>query len=245
MCANVVDFSIWYGVLLIQKWKSICATYNICSKVILTQIVEGPCSTNNIYFYSNYEGDIIVSLSFLVLTCKAILWQNSNLSHRKDFQCESPALFESFVLSICKQLLRFYSWAESQSHCSSVWDFQVKELPLLKQHCTKFQDKRCWVRLNTLKYRCVCQVIPWLLKCIFAWVQFAFARFVFLQMRLSLCEIRGSFAPSQIPTHTPRCFFPLCLWRSESFKRSHAMSQFFPSLRICKNSAQGLVPLYV
>lgn len=140
-CANV-DFSIWYGVFffLIQKWKSICATYNICSKVILTQIFEGPCSTNNIDFYSNYEGDIIVSLSFLVLTCKAILWQNSNLSHRKDFQCESPALFESFLLSICKQLLRFYSWAESQSHCSSVWDFQVKELPFLKQHCTKFQD---------------------------------------------------------------------------------------------------------
>lgn len=48
------------------------------SKVMITEIVEGPYSINNIDLYSNYSGNNIVSLnlSFLVLTCKAILWQN-------------------------------------------------------------------------------------------------------------------------------------------------------------------------
>lgn len=109
-------------VFLIQKQKSICATYNICSKVILTEIFEGPCSTNNIDFYSSYVGDIMVSLSFLVLTCKTILWQKSNLSDRKDFFSESLAFFESFYYQSASSFfsLRAGQWASLTAALSGI-----------------------------------------------------------------------------------------------------------------------------
>lgn len=61
---------------------------------------------------------------------------------------ETVSLFESaFYLFYLQAAIRFFSWAMSQSHCSFVWDSQVKELhftaPSLKQHCTQLQDKRC------------------------------------------------------------------------------------------------------
>lgn len=135
------------------------------SKVMITEIVEGPYSINNIDLYSNYSGNNIVSLnlSFLVLTCKAILWQKSNLSNHK----ESCSVFVmnlrhclklrlTFFFCYLQAAIRFFSWAMSRSHCSFVWDSQLKELhftaPSLKQHCTQLQDKiwECVLALTSI-----------------------------------------------------------------------------------------------
>ncbi len=83
-------------------------------KVMITEIVEGPYSINNIDLYSNYSGNNIVSLnlSFLVLTCKAILWQKSNLSNHKE-SCSvfimnlHHCLNLRFTFFVCKQLFGF------------------------------------------------------------------------------------------------------------------------------------------
>lgn len=89
MCANgiaCICFILAFGLVVLRFTNVNWYAQLICSKIMITEIVEGPYSINNIDLYSNYSGNNIVSLnlSFLVLTCKAILWQKSNLSNRKD-----------------------------------------------------------------------------------------------------------------------------------------------------------------
>lgn len=141
------------------------------SKVMITEIVEGPYSINNIDLYSNYSGNNIVSLnlSFLVLTCKAILWQKSNLSNHK----ESCSVFV-MNLHHCLNLHFTFLFASSYS-----FFFQLGSEPVSLQLCLGFSSQRtslhCTiieatlyttsgqemrVYLSTQKYRCVCQVIP-------------------------------------------------------------------------------------
>lgn len=157
MCANgiaCICFVLAFGLVVVRFTNVNWYAQLICSKVMITEIVEGPYSINNIDLYSNYSGNNIVSLnlSFLVLTCKAILWQKSNLSNRKDscsmFIMNLRHCFESaFYLFVCKQLFGFSAGQWAALTAAFVWDSQVKELhftaPSLKQHCTQLQDKRC------------------------------------------------------------------------------------------------------
>ena len=153
MCANGIAcncFILAFGFVVLGFTNANWYAQLRYSKVMITEIVEGPFSINNIDLYSNYSGYKIVSLnlSFLVLTCKAILWQKSNLSNHK----ESCSMFImnlrfTFFFFYLQAAIQFFSWAMSRSHSSFVWDSQVKELhftaPPLKQHCTQLQDKRC------------------------------------------------------------------------------------------------------
>lgn len=108
---------------------------------MITEIVEGPYSINNIDLYSNYSGNNIVSLnlSFLVLTCKAILWQKSNLSNRKD-SCSMFVMNLRYCLNLRFYLFLFassysvfFSWAMSRTHCSFSLGFSSQRTSL---HCT-------------------------------------------------------------------------------------------------------------
>lgn len=137
---------------------------------MITEIVEGPYSINNIDLYSNYSGNNIVSLnlSFLVLTCKAILWQKSNLSNHKEscsvfimnlhhclnlrFTFLFASSYSVFQLGNEQDSLQLYLGFSSQRtslHCTII------EATL---YTTSGQEMR--VCLRTQKYRCVCQVIP-------------------------------------------------------------------------------------
>lgn len=89
MCANGIAcncFILAFGLVVLGFTNANWYAQLRYSKVMITEIVEGPFSINNIDLYSNYSGNKIVSLnlSFLVLTCKAILWQKSNLSNHKE-----------------------------------------------------------------------------------------------------------------------------------------------------------------
>lgn len=114
-CLHRFHFSIWFSGFLRFTNVNWYAQL-IRSKVMITEIVEGPYSINNIDLYSNYSGNNIVSLnlSFLVLTCKAILWQKSNLSNRKD-SCSMFVMNLRYCLNlrfylffVCKQLFGFF-----------------------------------------------------------------------------------------------------------------------------------------
>lgn len=157
ICANRIAcncFILAFGLVVIGFTNANWYAQLRYSKVMITEIVEGPYSINNIDLYSNYSGDNIVSLnlSFLVLTCKAILWQNQiyliikNHAQCSLWICVTVWICVFYVFFNLQAAIRFFSWAMSRSHCSFVWDSQVKELhftaPSLKQHCTQLQDKR-------------------------------------------------------------------------------------------------------
>lgn len=137
---------------------------------MITEIVEGPYSINNIDLYSNYSGNNIVSLnlSFLVLTCKAFLWQKSNLSNHKEscsvfimnlHHClnlhftflfaSSYSVFQLGNELVSLQLCLGFSSQRTSLHCTII------EATL---YTTSGQEMR--VCLSTQKYRCVCQVLP-------------------------------------------------------------------------------------
>lgn len=102
-------------------------------KVMITEIVEGPYSINNIDLYSNYSGNNIVSLnlSFLVLTCKAILWQKSNLSNHN----EPCSVFIWICITVWICILPF-SFASSDSVV------QLSDEPVSLQLCLGFSSQR-------------------------------------------------------------------------------------------------------
>lgn len=120
MCANGIAcncFILAFGFVVLGFTNANWYAQLRYSKVMITEIVEGPFSINNIDLYSNYSGYKIVSLnlSFLVLTCKAILWQKSNLSNHKE-SCSMFIMnlrFTFFLFLICKQQFSFSAgqWA--------------------------------------------------------------------------------------------------------------------------------------
>lgn len=156
MCANGIPctcFTLAFGLMVLGFTNANWYAQLRYLKVMITEIVEGPYSINNIDLYSNYSGNNIVSLnlSFLVLTCKAILWQKSNLSNHK----ESCSVF---IMNLRHCLnLRFtfvfassysvFSWAMSRCHCNFVLGFSSQRTSLhctiIRQHCTQLQDTRC------------------------------------------------------------------------------------------------------
>lgn len=224
---------------------------------MITEIVEGPYSINNIDLYSNYSGNNIVSLnlSFLVLTCKAILWQKSNLSNHK----ESCSVF-IMNLHHCLNLRFTFLFASSYSV------FQLGNEPVSLQlrlgfssqrtslHCTIIEatlyttsGQEMRVCLSTQKYRCVCQVIPQLFNFTFLHQMFLLSLFQLFWYGRTVKFVRDTIFLRPLPKSPPihRMLIPPFSAKIRGFKIKPCDVPIFPSLRICKNSAQGLVPLYV
>lgn len=124
MCANGIPcncFILAFGIVVLGFTNANWYAQLRYLKEMITEIVEGPYSINNIDLYSNYSGNNIVSLnlSFLVLTCKAILWQKSNLSNYKEpcsvfiMNLHHCLNLRRFTCYICKQLFSFSAgqWA--------------------------------------------------------------------------------------------------------------------------------------
>lgn len=173
ICANGIAcnrFILAFGLVVIGFTNANWYAQLRYSKVMITEILEGPYSINNIDLYSNYSGNNIVSLnlSFLVLTCKAILWQNQiYLIIKNHAQC---SLWICVTVWICVVFLRF---------ASSYSVFQLGNELVSLQLCLGFSSQRTSLHctiieatlyttsgqemrvcLSTQKYRCVCQVIP-------------------------------------------------------------------------------------
>lgn len=162
-----------------------------------------------------------------------------------------------FVFLNLQAASQFFSWAMSSSHCSFVWDSQVKELhftaPSLKQHCTQLQDKRCEcvsalksidvsVRLHPNYLTFFCLFFFFTSNFCFSYVCFnRFDMVEWLGFVWDTMFLRP--LPKSPPIH--RMLVPPCSVKIRGFKIKPCDVPIFPSLRICKNSAQGLVPLYV
>lgn len=165
--------------------------------------------------------------------------------------------FSFFFLLLASSYYEFFSWAMSWSHCGFVWDSQVKELhftaPSLKQHCTQLQDKRCEC-VEALKGIDVSvRLHPQLFDLYFFFFFFFFFTSNLFLLSVSFwCGWMVRFVwdtmflrplPKSPPIH--RMLVPPCSAKIRGFKIKPCDVPIFPSLRICKNSAQGLVLLYV
>lgn len=173
------------------------------------------------------------------------------------WKCFESAFFTfSFLFFTCKQLLWVFQLGNELVSLRLCLGFSSQRTSL---HCTIIEatlyttlGQEMWVCLSTQRYRCVCQVYtPNCLICTFfpffsLYIKFVFVKFVVWygwMVRFVWDTMFLRPLPKSPPIH--RMLVPPCSAKIRGFKIKPCDVPIFPSLRICKNSAQGLVLLYV
>lgn len=158
----------------------------------------------------------------------------------------------------CKQLLWVFQLGNELVSLRLCLGFSSQRTSL---HCTIIEatlyttsGQEMWVCRSTQRYRCVCQVTPptvWFVLFFLFFLSF-FTSNLFLLSLSFWCGWMVRFVwdtmflrplPKSPPIH--RMLVPPCSAKIRGFKIKPCDVPIFPSLRICKNSAQGLVLLYV